>query len=272
MCANITIDSVPTPLTALALDNPYYDAITNSLYTGDVLGLYFCRYSYVDKQIYCGYILGLVQIAFVIPLQNHPNLFVIGASRSACIVQWDGFASSGTVLETLFTLPFGTVLNSALVGPDNSLYIGTYGLTLCVVNPDYPMFRYTRQTGLVQISRGFESTVGMFIVQSTRTFYQLDGCSKILTAFNWDPCTGAICKREKVFLFILEPLLKCCLRFPANQRQVIHFRYPDTGILIGFAGDCRGHLYTGFYNGSIVVEIDPTYVSIMFHIKKCSLA
>lgn len=272
MCENVTITSIPTPITALALDNPYYDVTTSSLYTGDVLGLYICRFSYITRQIYCCAAFGVAQVAFVMPLLGYIDRFLVGAGRSAVIVEWDGISVFASVLETLFTLPFGTVLNSALVGPDNSLYIGTYGLTLCVVNPDYPMFRYTRQTGLVQISRGFESTVGMFIVQSTRTFYQLDGCSKILTAFNWDPCTGAICKREKVFLFILEPLLKCCLRFPANQRQVIHFRYPDTGILIGFAGDCRGHLYTGFYNGSIVVEIDPTYVSIMFHIKKCSLA
>lgn len=203
MCDNVTITSIPTPVAALALDNPYYDPPTNSLYTGDILGTYMCRYSYECRQIYCCTAPGVAQVAFFIPIQGYTDRYVVGSGPSAVIIQWNGTSPVARVLETLFTLPAGTILNSALVAPDNSLYLGTYGLTLCVVNPDYPMYRYTRQTGLVQITGGFKSTVGMFIVQSSNILYQLDGCTKILSAFNWSPFTGAICKWENVvFLFI----------------------------------------------------------------------
>lgn len=194
---HLEITSVSTSPCALVLENPHWDAKTNSLYFADVFGKLLVRYSYEEKKIYPTSVNGLQLPGFFFPVEGYLNKFLVGANDSAVIIEWDGRSPTATSLCTLFSIPAG--INSALVGPSGDIYVGSYGPKFCSEKPEFSLYDYTTNGCLITVSDGLVATVGIAIDAARRILYQLDGCTKIITAFPWNPFTGRLCKNVLQF-------------------------------------------------------------------------
>lgn len=199
MCS-ITMSSIPTSPDAWTPYNPYWDDDSQSLYFADVLSVLLYRYSHKENKVYTTTANGLNRPAFLIPIHGSPARFLTSTNGSMLvIVKWDGHSSAAAIERTVATLPSDQFFNSAFVAPNGDLYTGTYAPTLCNIQSKMPYYRYSKSDGLVKIADNFRSTVGSFLVERTCTMYQLDGCTKILSAFRWNPSTGNLCKGDDYF-------------------------------------------------------------------------
>lgn len=188
----LEITSVSTSPCALVLENPHWDSETNSLYFADVFGKLLVRYSYEENKIYPTSVNGLDLAGFFIPTEKQTDLFLVGANDSAVIVEWDGRSTTASAVCTLFSIPAG--INSALVGPTGDIYVGSYGPKFCSEKADFSLYDYTSNGRLITVSDDFVATVGLAIDAKLGILYQLDGCTRAITAFPWNPFNGRLCK------------------------------------------------------------------------------
>lgn len=208
----LEITSVPTSPCALVLENPHWDAETNSLYFADVFGKLLVRYSYEENKIYPTSVNGLDLAGFFIPVEGRRNQYLVGANESAVIVEWDGRSSTATAVCTLFSTPAG--INSAAVGPTGDIYVGSYGPKFCAENPDFSLYDYTSNGCLITVSDDLVTTVGIAIDIARGVLYQLDGCTQAITAFRWNPFTGRLCKNmPHLSLHFVWIFLKFCSKY-----------------------------------------------------------
>lgn len=126
------------------------------------------------------------------PIAGSSNRYLVGSAATAVVIIWDGASGTATVERTVFTVPAGETFNSAYVGPNGELYVGTFGALLCTSEPVFSLYKYTPSGGLVQLLNGFVSIVGSVLVG--QTLYHLDGCTKYLYALDLNPYNGAVSK------------------------------------------------------------------------------
>lgn len=195
MC-NINITAVPTSPAAWAPYGSFWDHQTQSFYIADILSVLLYRYSYEENKVYTATADGIFGPAFLFPIRNSSTRYVTsgGPNSALVVVEWDGRSSTAKMVDTVFSLPPDQLLNSAFAAPNGDLFTGTYSPTLCNITPRMPFYRYSKNGGLVQIASNFRSTVGVFLMESTQTMYHMDGCWKILSAFDWDSKSGNLCK------------------------------------------------------------------------------
>lgn len=186
------MNSVPTSPEALDPVNPHFDIATNSAYFADYFGVLLFRYSLDEQKVYTCKVDGVTNSTFIVPVQDAEGLFLVGSDGSGVLVRWDGFSDTGYIERTVFTVAPDTIINSVHVTPSGNLYVGNYGPKHCAVDSEYSLYKFTVETGLVEIANHYQSSVGIAIVDNK--LYHFDGCSQILRAFDIDPETEELSK------------------------------------------------------------------------------
>lgn len=186
---------------------PVWDDHTQSLYFIDFLSnasqksaIY--RYSYRNGIVYSASIPGAQTVGFVYPVREGckecSDLFAVGSGRDIIFIKWDGKSPQAQVVgQKLFSIepdnPKGHT-NIAVADRHGRIYIGPFSLEFCSAPPTQLFYRYTNKRGLERLFTGLRATTGIAIDEDAGKLYHIDGCSFVLTAYDYDPKTGDICK------------------------------------------------------------------------------
>lgn len=179
---------------------PYWDIPTQSLYWVNFISYgsqpVIFRYSYNDNTVYPAYLPGVNSISFIVA--NEDGTFTIGTGNTVQTIQWDGLSSNVTFISNKFSLD--TNLPSALVAyarssPEGRFFGGTISSSYCVIDDfsSHSVYRYDKQNGLVKVISG-TYTVGIAFDPVKKIMYHLAPCRFYITAYDWNPETGDICK------------------------------------------------------------------------------
>lgn len=126
------------------------------------------------------------------PVDGSDREYIVGANRTAILIDWDGTSPKARKVRDLFSIPNG--LSTVLAGPTGNLYVGSYGPTYCAEPPIYPLYQYTSCGCIAQVADDFIGITGTAIDKKRNIFYVIDACSKLLTSFKWDAKTGKLCR------------------------------------------------------------------------------
>lgn len=199
-------------------NSPIWDDETQSLYfvnfiTSENQPSIF-RYSFLDGGFYSAYIEGVTSPSFIVPLRKNgkkcsnckksknankcnDQYFAVGADE-VLIVKWNGMSTEAIVVGTAFTVERNRAESrfDACGMPDRRgrFFGGTISPQICNATAIQSLYRYTDDGGLVNLVSGLKSSTGIVFDEKRRTMYHLDTCQLLITAYDWDPETGDICK------------------------------------------------------------------------------
>lgn len=186
--------SIETPTRATFNQNPHWDNKTSSLYFVDSFGNLLYRYSYKYNKLHWVTAEDIVNPGFFMPIRGSSHKFAVGSNASVYLIDWDGFSRSATIDQKVFSVQKYSFLNSATVSSRGEFYVGNYGLNQCAERPTYEQYGFKKNNELVVFAAQYVSTLGTVLVEAERTFYHLDACRKTITAFDWNPYNGLLCK------------------------------------------------------------------------------
>lgn len=159
------------------------------------------RYSFVDGRFYSATLRGRTSPSFIVPISENcatcKDLFVVGVMHDVVIVRWDGVSPQAEVVNTIFSVETDNDLSRLdIARPDSSgrLYFGTFSNKICGDDPKYSLYRYDKARGVVRLFGSIKTTGGLVFDEKAKLMYHMDTCSAIITAFDYDPKTGDICK------------------------------------------------------------------------------
>lgn len=157
------------------------------------------RYDYDANRVYRATVEGAKTLQFILPIQCTADQFLIGIDRTATIAEWDGRSPNITVVQKLFELDCGTsnVINDIKTDEHGRFYGGTKCVESCDTNSKASGAFYGYEKGKC-LAKYFENVFisnGLTWVRWSNKFYYVDSCSYDIKEFDYDPRTGAICKR-----------------------------------------------------------------------------
>lgn len=212
----------------MANDFPFWDDETCSLYSADIFGNQLFRYSFEEDKVYHTTANGVIWPTFFIPIRGLSDRYLVGVNGSAVKIKWDGRSSRASIDEVVFNTPVThRMLNTAFIEPNGDLYASTFAYCLCPNQPNSPYYRYTTSKGLVEIAKGFKTSVGSVLIKKTNTVYVMEGCDKKLYSFQWNPNTGHLCNDLIINLrrfncrIFSNNLLFCILRVGDMQQIIV---------------------------------------------------
>lgn len=182
---------------------PHWNPKTQSLYyvninTRDYLSSLH-RYDYDENRVYTATIDGARTLLFLLPIKYTTDQFLIGIDRTAVIARWDGRSPNVTVDQPLFELDCGlskNVINDIKTDERGRFYGGTKCVESCDTNEPATGAFYGYEKG--KCLRTFFENVfisnGLTWVRHTQKFYYVDSCKYDIKEFDYDPCTGDICR------------------------------------------------------------------------------
>lgn len=94
-----------------------------------------------------------------------------------------------------------TTFNIAVADPNCGIYVGLKTSIICGVNLTQGFRYYTKTHGVRTIFIDTKVTTGLAFDEQTQILYFLDGCTKILAAFNWNPTFGNLCNFKFRFIY-----------------------------------------------------------------------
>lgn len=186
-----TYSSVPSNLVVGSQST--WDDNTNSLYYVDLFGGAFCRYSVDDDAVYKTTI-GAGYAGFITPIEGQQNRFLVALDEKVIVMKWDGVSRTASKEKTLLTIRPKLHLNSITVGVNNDIFIGGFTDAVCQNPTNMSLYRYTQNNGLAEVADGFVAVVGLAFNYRANILYQMDACTHIITAYNYNPLSGALCK------------------------------------------------------------------------------
>lgn len=133
---------------------------------------------------------------FIMPIQDKPNQYLVGLGRTVAVINWDGQSYRGRKAQELFTVPQNVNLNGLLVSPQNDWYIGSFAPGFCAAPASQSLIGYLRDQQIVNFGGNFKTSVGEALVG--HTVYQIDACTKTLSAFDWNPANGQLGRLENI--------------------------------------------------------------------------
>lgn len=187
----------------MANDNPFWDDETCSLYFGDIFGNLLFRYSFEEDKVYETTVNGVIAPSFFMPIRGVSDRYLVGVNGSAVKIKWDGRSSKASIDNVMFSAPAGELINTAFIEPNGDFYAATFSYCVCSLQPNLPYYRYTKCDGLVEVAKGFKSSVGSVLIKKTNTVYVLEGCDKKLYSFQWNPNTGHLCNEFITNIFFV---------------------------------------------------------------------
>lgn len=181
--------------------SPIWDETTQSVLFIDLIGsaaeLSIFRYSLEDEQLYKASIEGASEpVGFLAPVQGHPDLYAVGIGHDAYIIRWDGTSTTAHIDHKLFSVDSNDPNSRTdLARPDRQghLYGGTFAPTFCITTKNKTVFEYSSgEDDINVILDDVYTTSGIAFDESEGILYQMDVCSLVLTAFDWDPESGKL--------------------------------------------------------------------------------
>lgn len=158
----------------------------------DLFGAALVSYSYIDNSFRTITVEGIDNPAIFLPVSGTTDQYVVSTNETAFLIQWDGESDTASKGDILFEMPGH--IDSAFVGPNGNFYVGDFDTSYCLHAPTYGLYSYSAQDGLSSYANDFGSTVGGVIIEEDQIYYHLDACQHELSAFDWDPVTGDLCK------------------------------------------------------------------------------
>lgn len=252
----------------------YYDAPRNRCLFVDLITGLIINYELESKVIYELNITGLETPAFIIPLKDNCNQFIVNNRTTTIKIEWDGISSTAQILDNdVFKVETSSefIENNYLVGkasPEFIFYGGTYRRQMCGNLPPPTLGSlYSYDNGVRKYFTDLKVTGGMGWSYNGDKLYYVDSCKKNIRCYDFDGKTGEVCKffcaifqRKKFKInFILFPNL-------ANERIV--FQYPggfddstnpyrSSIVPLGMTTDKKGYIYVALYWGGAVLKINP---------------
>lgn len=222
------------------LTGGYWDAFTQNFYFCDLVAEgetpSIFRYDFTTGKTYSAYVIGLSSLSYLIPIEGCQDKFVIGVHNTTVISRWDGVSKVAVVIRTLFN--YNGHANQALVDLRGRLFSGTLNVeVLCSTESDYPLYRYSRNKGSIEVLTNIKSSGGLAINPVTNKFYHVDSCRFEIAEFDYDPSTGDICNGRVVF-------------------DVKNLGY-SLPYIHGMTIDRNGNLYVNLYAQFDILVIDP---------------
>lgn len=190
----MTITSISTSPDGQSNQNPHWDDESGALYFADQLGTLLYRYTYATNQLDWLTVDGIENPGFFMPVRGSNHQYAVGSNEIAYIINWDGYSPAGSIDQEVFSVRPNSFLSSAWVSSRGEFYVGNFGPDHCSGPPIYEQYGYKKNNELNIFAEHYVSTTGAVLVEAERTFYHLDRCRKTITAFDWNPITGRLCK------------------------------------------------------------------------------
>lgn len=145
--------------------------------------------------------IGNLSTAFIIPLQDCEDKFIISNGLTVKLIEWNGSSSKVRVIRDVFSLEnvkkyAGTGWDIAKISPLCQFYGGTYRLTICAdtTNENAALFQYTKSHEVKRRIKHLKLTGDFEWNTDKNLFYINDCCRKTLVEFKWNPVTGTFCE------------------------------------------------------------------------------
>lgn len=197
--AGYEIEVLPSPACIMG-EGPHWDIDRQSLYYNNIYGGTILRYDYSENKVYEARIDGEDVIAFIIPVKDTVDQFIIGTGKSITLISWDGKSKKAKKLKTVGAvekdLPDNR-FNDAKCDPRNRFFGGTMRLE---AKGDIfekrlgTFYRYTKSTGFVEIKQKVGISNGLTWNENTNKFYYIDSVDLDVKEYDYNPDTGDICE------------------------------------------------------------------------------
>ncbi|XP_068246179.1 regucalcin-like [Palaemon carinicauda] len=245
--SNIEIRQVVAPV--LLGEGPHWEENNQSLLFVDIISCELHRYFPASgrHQILhindCG--TGKT-VGFVVPLEDDPNLLVVGLGRSLAILEWSPNDADETTVDpkaVLQTVDEGSSTNRFNDGkcdPTGRLWAGTMGYETVPGQPDLhkgSLFSLDSKLSVSQCLQKISISNGLAWSHDAKTFYYIDSLEYSVDAFDYDKVTGNIGNRRKVLDY----------KSSGFSKDI-----PD-----GMCIDEDGNLWVANFYGKKVICIDP---------------
>lgn len=190
--SNIKVEQLPSPR-SLCAEGPHWDAVSQSLYYIDICGgdATLLRYDFRENRTYAANIDGEPLITFILPVIETTDKFLVGTKRAAKIIRWDGKASKGELIRTVFELDG----NITKTDPVSRLFGGAMRFDECnkTDTSNASAYRYDQRNDVKQIKNNIFISNGLTWIEGTRKFYYIDSCAYDILEFDYDMDTGILC-------------------------------------------------------------------------------
>lgn len=180
---------------------PHWDAARKSLYYVDIVGPAIFRFDYKNGEIYKATIKDDDSpIGFFIPVNGTTDEFVIGASRRVLLIKWNGKSGQATIAKVLAEIDQGhegNRCNDGKVDPSGVLFFGSMGDQSkfdLAKNRLGAFYRYSKETGAVQLKTNIGISNGLTWDVKRKKFYYIDSVARDVKEFDYDKATSGICK------------------------------------------------------------------------------
>lgn len=233
--ASYKIEQLSSPFSIIG-EGPHWDAESQSLYYNDIYGneASILRYDYNEKRTYSATIgskniiftgikhskiinniflfaLKLLDgepvVSFILPVEGTCNEFAVGIGRRVGVVRWDGKSPKAKLVRIAFEVEHGNEFksnrfNDAKADPSGRFYGGTMRLEECgdlFDSANGSFYKYAAGEEVTKLRSDVAVSNGLAWNVDTNKFYYIDSCQLDVKEFDYDPKTGAICRKNRVF-------------------------------------------------------------------------
>jgi len=244
------VEALPVTKTFLG-EGPHWDAKTKQLYYVDLLGKAIHRYDPATKDF------GRLDVpvkaeghestTLIVPVENHPNKFIIGHGRELRVLEWDGKTGVATAanLKTLHTVDDGNAagrFNDGKCDSQGRLWAGTMGYyesgnIAGLAMQKGVLYKLEKDGKISKHLDKIDISNGLAWSADNKIFYYVDSFTYRIDAFDYDISNGTFSNRRPVFDFKALNL---------------------AGIPDGMTIDVDGNLWLATFGAGKVLHIDPT--------------
>lgn len=187
-------------------EGPHWDHKSQSLYYVDIFGTEcsVLRYCLAEDRVYCAKIPGQSVVTFIIPVEGTKDQFAVGLRRAVGVIRWNGKSRKAELLRIVLHIEQcsncqNNLFNDAKADPGHRLFAGTKRSEACAdrITPTYgDLYRVEAGEPTVILNKPDSVRISNGLAWSTKLnkFYYIDSCAYNIRQYDWDPCTGDICK------------------------------------------------------------------------------
>lgn len=197
--AGYKVEVLPSPISVLG-EGPHWDIERQSLYYNDIYGGSIHRYDYAENKTYNAKVDGEAVIAFIIPVKDTTDEFIIGTGKRITLISWDGKSETAKKIRTVGAveddLPDNR-FNDAKTDPKHRFFGGTMRLEEMgdIFEKRLGSFyRYSKSSGFVVLKNKIGVSNGLAWNENTNKFYYIDSVDLDVKEYDYNPETGDICE------------------------------------------------------------------------------
>ncbi|XP_033223547.1 regucalcin-like isoform X1 [Belonocnema kinseyi] len=223
---------------------------TQQLFFVDTLAHKICTYNANSKKVFSARV-GNGLVSFSVPVDNHPDKFVVGSGNDILLVTWDGNSNQeNPPMKKLISVDktiIGNRINYGRADPTSRLWFGTlnnvngtYGHNLANLYSLDAELNLVTQIPHISFSSGFAWSL------DNKKFYFDDSLTFEVAAYDYNIKLGTVGHRDVV------------LDLKANKIDGLPGR---------LAIDADDSLFVPLYGGSRVIRVDPHSKKVLRSVK-----